>query len=1193
MRAVVSTEGQEGAKDEQGESDTIQRRPSIVVLQNMLKKIPQSPFVNTQQSVIPSPSSGSPASASRSNRDVFLNVTTDSQLSQDAAQRPNPQPVASTNPFYSYQLESRHKYDTSEDVGRKPWQEARAASDFVPLPEFHRSPLDWQENGASGSEGHKDSGHSLSSNHLPDDIFTSQIGQYQNTSRSSAESHPENLFKNLLSKSSSQRDLLQDSPEDFSLKAPSGKVSEKSDGLFADPFRPSSNTAEDLFGSPGDPAGNPFYSSSSTASHSFQANGGKFSHDDKLAYSGLSGSDLDVFSPSSNFSSSIVKELFGDGGSASDLFNPEAPNSGDVFGSLPRSGFTKSTSDLSEQTVRSTYSDAPRDVVLTTPQGSKHGILQPTPFSQAQKLSASSDSSPTESNHVTLTRRPPKPLPRSRPPRLEKPPVPDKSRKPAYIVEPETSGPPKPPPKPVKTRPVSFAGAAAKPQDGKALDKEHCDIFEDILLIGQEKCVEDWPEDSPQFHPDFKPSGKFRLRRESLTVTQISEEGATGENRDDFGVHAKKKDRKFLLLSRGASKDKLSDDMKDGRSWTLPSQGKSSKENFYDMNYPTGKREDGEQSWSDGKKKPLKNKVNQLLRRASTSLVQRQPAPASKDDDFLQKRMNMKESALRWHSQEAMFDSSKGEEEEAARAQLDEADAFAGKGKKKMKKKFAHLKGLTNSQEEQPQGAHGYTPRKDSKDREEQFFAGADMWQEHGLENVDELKGLHSSSQEDVPFFHPQQNSFPAEQLDYEAPNAADAYAAKKNKFKAPVPLPRKPKPSLGSPAPVEALIFGDATFAPTSGADNWSDEDDDALSERQHGDPVVDYYYKQDELVLQKPKKLKRKPFRKHKSKNKVWEGAVEEVPINHLSEAAQAEWLAAQRDERVVAGLEYGEGDGDGDTDSLMEWWYTVEKWDEVPSDEETKQRDDSESFTVLADKVNRGLQVFNKVFMERAEVFWQHVVKLHALADHLSTFHQKAKAAGITGSTTAAVGGVTAIAGLALAPFTFGASLIVTAVGVGVATAGGITSASASISDNVNIMQERKKVEAVLQEYEFDFRGLAEILHFVNHGLYKLRGHPFLRSGTQHYSEDWEVRKAVQMISLVDSPVMRAMEVTDAILQLVQGLNGGMEKYFKDSRNLKRAFKKQVVARIKEAANVLNDGVVELNSIREELQKAIGNF
>lgn len=112
-------------------------------------------------------------------------------------------------------------------------------------------------------------------------------------------------------------------------------------------------------------------------------------------------------------------------------------------------------------------------------------------------------------------------------------------------------------------------------------------------------------------------------------------------------------------------------------------------------------------------------------------------------------------------------------------------------------------------------------------------------------------------------------------------------------------------------------------------------------------------------------------------------------------------------------------------------------------------------------MADKVHRGLRVFNKVFTERAEVLWQYIITLHAIADDINNFHHKAKIAGITGGTTTAVGSVAAITGLALAPFTLGVSLLVTAVGVGVATAGGITSASAAISDNVNNMQDQKKV------------------------------------------------------------------------------------------------------------------------------------
>lgn len=115
-------------------------------------------------------------------------------------------------------------------------------------------------------------------------------------------------------------------------------------------------------------------------------------------------------------------------------------------------------------------------------------------------------------------------------------------------------------------------------------------------------------------------------------------------------------------------------------------------------------------------------------------------------------------------------------------------------------------------------------------------------------------------------------------------------------------------------------------------------------------------------------------------------------------------------------------------------------------------------------MAEKVERGLRLFNKVFTEQAEVLWEAIISLHALADDISEFHHKAKIAGISGGTTTAVGTVTAITGLALAPFTFGASLLVTAVGVGVATAGGITSASAAISDNVHSKNDRKKVTQV---------------------------------------------------------------------------------------------------------------------------------
>lgn len=63
---------------------------------------------------------------------------------------------------------------------------------------------------------------------------------------------------------------------------------------------------------------------------------------------------------------------------------------------------------------------------------------------------------------------------------------------------------------------------------------------------------------------------------------------------------------------------------------------------------------------------------------------------------------------------------------------------------------------------------------------------------------------------------------------------------------------------------------------------------------------------------------------------------------------------------------------------------------------------------------------------------------------------------KIAGITGGATTVAGGVAAAAGVILSPFTLGASLALTAVGVGVAAAGGVTGASAAIANKVTVFK-----------------------------------------------------------------------------------------------------------------------------------------
>ncbi|TMS01855.1 hypothetical protein E3U43_007395 [Larimichthys crocea] len=124
-----------------------------------------------------------------------------------------------------------------------------------------------------------------------------------------------------------------------------------------------------------------------------------------------------------------------------------------------------------------------------TPQGSKHDILLPTPFTRARNLSMALSQSPSEMTHVSTFRRPPKPLPRIRPPSKEKPPRPEKPPKPekpptpANSIEPVV---PKTSPK-LAFRPLPKPVTRLKPKtpENKPTDPENYVVFEDILLTGQ------------------------------------------------------------------------------------------------------------------------------------------------------------------------------------------------------------------------------------------------------------------------------------------------------------------------------------------------------------------------------------------------------------------------------------------------------------------------------------------------------------------------------------------------------------------------------------------------------------------------------------------------------------------------------------------------------------------------------------
>ncbi|KAI4808125.1 hypothetical protein KUCAC02_000194 [Chaenocephalus aceratus] len=1352
MRGDATKDNEMDAADEHGgsaEAATGERRSSIEMLQNMLKRVSQNPF------------------QSQYSDDQFLidlaaaaDVTDKQQLNIGRSlvqETPhlNPQNgvsggLARSNPFYTNDLGSG---PAMEDERRKTSEAVNLEAIFVPPPEFQSSPLDLQperstENGTEFSELPKDLFQTVAPNRVQSHFQTPTSAQ-----NASANDHfldktlnlPD-IFKPVPSETRDEGvDLFQAAKGDDLFHATCKSevnLFKKPSSVFEDPFESPTNREEDLFQSSQPNIANPppLTEEADLIRAVLDRNGERFhigeNKQDSFMKEDLFGmssfkENLDVFSPSSTnsvdpFPSPITRDLFQDGSSLEDPFGttpvrsndpfqdvspwtpdifqplPSKTNSMDVFGmtfsntapkAVDSTSSVSSPSDMkldmlsSPDLFKTTAIKAPppavmpkpsirqHGIILTTPQGSTHDILQPSPFSRARNLSMTPSQSAAEKTHVSNFKRPPKPLPRARPPRTEKTPLAVKLPKPERPPPPTnhietTDKPEKPerPPAPAnpiapeaivpKTSPKPAFRPLSKPtlEETKEFEKENFSVFEDILLMGQERCIEDWPEDSPQLNPQFRPSGTLRLRRESMRI-KLDSEGGSAEDLDGFGVKKKAKKFRLSILSRRSSK--ISEER---RSSTLPTLRRSSKEYSSETNMSTEENEDSEQYGMDCKKKNVKTKVNKLLRRASanSSVLEGKQMNGHlpqdlKAEQIRRQRVSKKESTVRRWSEGTALDGVTGEEEEEEEEEEEDEEEeeeelgaqHKEKKKKKMKIKFVAHRGFAITVEKK--GAHGYTPRKDSKVRSQDELFGAHGYtprkksQDDAFEDVERRHALHStskaaymddkhfqktrrmsagfngdedpyemedckpkkptttkmlqtgrrSSKENMLDFNNAQKkkgSFSAEELDDD--EWVEYCKPKPSKKKGLLPVPRK-----SAKGQREATGFSQKN--PQQAASDPFAEDDFTKTGKDVMCPGETYYSEEGEVDTCKPKKKsKLKGFKKHKPKSKAnhpeYEDPAGATSADFLSEAARAEWLAAQVDEQALEELE--DDLEDGDTDSLMEWWHTVEQWDEVPSDDEytVLKEDESKSFTNLADKVQHGLRVFNKIFTERAEFLWQSILRLHAIADNINTFHHKAKIASITGGTTTAVGGVAAIAGLALAPFTFGASLVITAVGVGVATAGGIASASAAISDNVHNLHDRKKVEIVLGDYEAHLLAIGKILHFVNHGLIKLRGHPFLRSGTQHYSKDWEIRRAVQMISLVDKPVMRGTETTDELVASVQGLFTGMDKYFaKDTRELKKGCKKEVVCQIKEVANVLNVGIVELNSIREELQDATGNM
>ncbi|KAK7171235.1 hypothetical protein R3I94_001235 [Phoxinus phoxinus] len=150
------------------------------------------------------------------------------------------------------------------------------------------------------------------------------------------------------------------------------------------------------------------------------------------------------------------------------------------------------------------------------------------------------------------------------------------------------------------------------------------------------------------------------------------------------------------------------------------------------------------------------------------------------------------------------------------------------------------------------------------------------------------------------------------------------------------------------------------------------------------------------------------------------------------------------------------------------------------------------------------------FNEAYDKHYNDFEIVVSEWKTTTDSLVEIHRNCTIGSLSGAVIRAAGLSTAIVGVALAPFTFGASLIATGVGAGVEVAGGVTGAASNITNSVKQKALRQKLEKIQQDFKETSEPILKSLITLRKVMRKLtRFRDFDRSSTVHkVQKKWRI-------------------------------------------------------------------------------------
>jgi len=227
--------------------------------------------------------------------------------------------------------------------------------------------------------------------------------------------------------------------------------------------------------------------------------------------------------------------------------------------------------------------------------------------------------------------------------------------------------------------------------------------------------------------------------------------------------------------------------------------------------------------------------------------------------------------------------------------------------------------------------------------------------------------------------------------------------------------------------------------------------------------------------------------------------------------------------------------------------------------------------------AQRVCKSLTYFQSTLPGRRDTLRWHISELREIADKVEKSSQKHRMMGIGGGTGSAVGGVTAVVGIALAPVTMGVSLIATAVGAGVAVAGGVGATRSAVKKKKHKGVDRKRGEDILKTYRDQVIDLEESLAIVRTGMEEL-----MRQDLTGASEEavW-MAKVAEAASRYGKPgsAKPTLSSTDDILK---GFDVFSEVYYStsDGDKQKKTSNKKFATKVRTAAEQLQEGLNDMN-------------